>query len=105
MDLRNDFVFKAFFTDERNNGLLLQFLKAVLGEMIASVKLTDPTIEIAHAEDKSSVMDLRVITNHGEQINVEMQFQGHKAFPERMLMYWAKMYGSQDKVQESRIGN
>lgn len=101
LDLRNDFVFKAFFADERNNGLLLQFLKAILGEMISSVNLTDPTIEIAHAEDKSSVMDLRVVTNHGEQINVEMQYQGHKAFPERMLMYWAKMYSSQDEVQKS----
>lgn len=101
LDLRNDFVFKAFFADVRNNGLLLQFLKAILGEMISSVNLTDPTIEIAHAEDKSSVMDLRVVTNHGEQINVEMQYQGHKAFPERMLMYWAKMYSSQDEVQKS----
>lgn len=101
LDLRNDFVFKAFFADERNNGLLLQFLKAILGEMISSVNLTDPTIEIAHAVDKSSVMDLRVVTNHGEQINVEMQYQGHKAFPERMLMYWAKMYSSQDEVQKS----
>lgn len=101
LDLRNDFVFKAFFTDERNNGLLLQFLKAVLGNTITSVKLTDPTIEIAHAKDKLPVMDLRVITNDGEQINVEMQYQGHKAFPERMLMYWAKMYGSQDKTGKS----
>jgi len=101
LDLRNDFVFKAFFTDERNNGLLLQFLKAILGETISSVKLTDPTIEIAHAEDKSSVMDLRVVTNQGEHINVEMQYQGHKAFPERMMMNWAKMYSSQDEVQKS----
>ncbi|KAA0964844.1 Rpn family recombination-promoting nuclease/putative transposase [Sporosarcina sp. ANT_H38] len=100
LDLRNDFVFKAFFADERNNNLLLQFLKAILGETITSVKLTDPTIEIAHSEDKSSVMDLRVITNDGEQINVEMQYQGHKWFPERMLMYWTKMYSSQDEVQK-----
>lgn len=101
LDLRNDFVFKAFFTDDRNNELLLQFLKAILGDPIISVKLTDPTIEIAHSKDKSSVMDLRVITNHGEQINVEMQYHGHKAFPERMLMYWAKMYGSQDEAGKS----
>ncbi|CAM3187466.1 Rpn family recombination-promoting nuclease/putative transposase [Filibacter tadaridae] len=101
LDLRNDFVFKAFFTDERSNGLLLQFLRAILGESITSVMLTDPTIEVAHSGDKSSVMDLRVLTNRGEQINVEMQYQGHKAFSERMLMYWAKMYGSQDKVGKS----
>ena len=29
LDLRNDYVFKAFFGDERNNKLLLQFLKAI----------------------------------------------------------------------------
>jgi len=101
LDLRNDFVFKAFFTDERNNELLLQFLKAILDDPIISVKLTDPTIGIAHSKDKSSVMDLRVITNRGEQINVEMQYQGHKAFPERMLMYCAKTYGSQDEAGKS----
>ena len=101
LDLQNDFVFKAFFTDDRNNELLLQFLKAFLGDPIISVKLTDPTIGIAHSKDKSSVMDLRVITNHGEQINVEMQYQGHKAFQERMLMYWAEMYGSQDEGGKS----
>ena len=101
LDLRNDFVFKAFFTDERNNGLLLRFLQAVLGNTITSVELTDPTIEIAHAKDKLPVMDLRAITNDGEQIDVEMQYQGHKAFAECMLMYWAKMYGSQDKAGKS----
>ena len=97
LDLRNDFVFKAFFADEQNNGLLIEFLKSILGDKIVSAQLTDPTVGIVHAKDKSSVMDLRVITNRGEQINVEMQCQGHKAFPERMLLYWAKMYGSQDE--------
>lgn len=72
LDMRNDFVFKAFFTDERNNDLLLQFLKAILGNTITSVKLTDPTIEMTHSEDKSPVMGLHVMTNRGEQINVEM---------------------------------
>lgn len=103
LDLRNDFVFKAFFGNERNNKLLLQFLKAVLGEMITSVRLTDPNVERTHAKDKSSIMDIRVITIHGEQINIEMQVQGHLAFTERMLLYWAKMYGSQCKVSEPYI--
>ena len=101
LDLRNDFVFKAFFADERNNGLLLQFLKAILGDIITSVKLTDPTVETSHSRDKSSVMDIRVTTSCGERINVEMQYQGHQAFTERMLIYWAKMYSSQGKIRES----
>ena len=89
--------FKAFFGDRRNNKLLLNFLRAILGEQIISVVLTNPYIEPSHANDKSSEMDLRILTNDGEQINVEMQLKGHKAFTERMLIYWAKMYGVQDK--------
>lgn len=101
LDLRNDFVFKAFFGDKRNNHLLLQFLQAILGDTIETVALTDSILELTHAEDKSSIMDLRIVTSLGEQINIEMQVQGHRAFPERMLLYWSKMYGSQDRVRKS----
>ena len=101
LDLRNDYVFKAFFGDERNNKLLLQFLQSVLGDTITSVRLTDSTVEKTHAKDKSSIMDIRVGTGSGERVNVEMQVQGHQAFTERMLVYWAKMYGSQGKVGDS----
>ena len=101
LDLRNDFVFRAFFGDKRNNHLLLQFLNAILGNTIRSVTLTDSNVEPAHAADKSSVMDIRVVTNLEEEINIEMQVHGHQAFPERMLLYWAKTYGSQDRVGKS----
>ena len=53
LDLRNDFVFKAFFGNERNNHLLLQFLNAILGNAIKSVTLMDPNVEPTHADDKS----------------------------------------------------
>lgn len=101
LDLRNDVIFKAFFGDRRNNNLLLDFLEAVLGESIISVELLNPYVEPAHANDKSSEMDFRVLTDQGEQINVEMQVKGHKAFKERMLIYWAKMYSGQDKISQS----
>ena len=103
LDLRNDFVFKAFFGDRRNNKLLLDFLRSILGEQIISAELTSPYVEPTHANDKSSEMDLRILTNNGEQINVEMQLKGHRAFTERMLIYWAKMYGVQDKEGNSYV--
>lgn len=103
LDLRNDVVFKAFFGDTRNNKLLLDFLRAVLGEQIVSVALTSPYLEPSHANDKSSEMDLRILTDNGEQINVEMQLKGHKAFRERMLIYWAKMYSVQDNISKSYV--
>ena len=103
LDMLNDVVFKSFFADHRNNKLLLNFLNAILHDTISSVELTDPGLKMTHADDKMSVMDIRVVTNHGEQINVEIQLKGHAAFPERMLMYWAKMYASQDKVGNDYI--
>ena len=101
LDLRNGIVFKAFFGERRNNKLLLDFLRAILGEHIVSVQLTTPYVELSHANDKSSEMDLRILTDNGEQINVEMQLKGHKAFKERMLIYWAKMYSIQDEIGKS----
>lgn len=98
LDLRNDYVFKAFFGDKRNTNLLLRFINSIVKEEIHSVELMDPHIERNHLEDKKSIMDVRVRTNSGEQINIEMQMEGHKAFLERMYLYMAKMYVSQDRV-------
>lgn len=101
LDLRNDFVFKAFFGDKRNEKLLIQFLNAILEINIRSLQIMNPQIEVQHVSDKSSVMDILCKTDKGELINIEMQLQEHRAFPERMLMYWAKMYASQDEKGKS----
>ena len=98
LDLRNDYVFKSFFGDKRNENLLLKFLNAVLDVDIHAIELTDPHIERNHSTDKKSIMDVRVQTARGDQINIEMQMAGHRAFPERMYMYMAKMYVSQDEA-------
>ncbi|MFD1926896.1 Rpn family recombination-promoting nuclease/putative transposase [Sporosarcina siberiensis] len=98
LDLRNDYVFKAFFGDKRNTELLLKFLNSILDVELHVIELTDPHIEGNHPKDKKSIMDVRVRTKDGEQINIEMQMEGHRAFTERMYMYMAKMYVSQDEV-------
>ena len=98
LDVRNDFVFKSFFGDKRNTHLLTKFLNSILDLHISAIEYVDPHLESTNAEDKGSVMDVRVRTEKGEQINIEMQMGNHRAFPERMLIYWAKMYGSQDKA-------
>ena len=69
LDLRNDVVFRSFFGDRRNNKLLLDFLNAILGGAISSVKLTDPNLELTHADDKMSVMDIRVVCDKSGSAN------------------------------------
>ena len=101
LELRNDFVFKSFFTDERNNGLLLHFVNSILNENIQSLRMIDPTAKMEHAADKLSILDLRAMTENGEQINIEVQLQRHSAFNERILYYWAKAYTSQIKSKDA----
>ncbi len=103
LDLRNDFVFRAFFGDWRNRRLLLHFLNSILDDTLTSVELTDPHLEPLHRIDKTSAMDIRVRTEECEQINIEMQVQGHEAFNERMLVYWAKMYANQEEVSRPYV--
>ncbi|WP_019413456.1 Rpn family recombination-promoting nuclease/putative transposase [Paenisporosarcina sp. TG20] len=97
LDTRNDFVFKSIFGVETNKDLLTEFLVAILEIDINEIILVDPHLEMNHADDKASVMDIRVMTNENVMINIEIQLQNHHAFPERMLMYWAKMYANQDR--------
>ena len=98
LDLRNDYVFKSFFGNRRNNNLLLKFLNAVLDEDIHAIKLMDPHIDRNHSTDKKSIVDVRVQTASNNQINIEMQMAGHRSFPERMYMYMAKIYVRQDEA-------
>ena len=99
LDLRNDFVFKSFFI--RANHLLIDFLNTILDFTIVKADIINPNLELMHSDVKFSTMDLKVETEKGERINIEMQIQSHEAFPERMLMYWAKMYATQDNKGKS----
>ncbi|MEK3933804.1 Rpn family recombination-promoting nuclease/putative transposase [Sporosarcina sp. FSL W7-1349] len=103
LELRNDFVFKSFFTDVRNNNLLLHFVNSIVGGTIISLKVIDPTNKMGHSSDKLSILDLRAITGTGEQINIEVQLERHKAFNERVLYYWSKTYASQIKSSEPYV--
>jgi predicted transposase/invertase (TIGR01784 family) len=100
LDTRNDFVFKSIFGVEKNKDLLTHFLMAILEIDIKEIVFVDPHLEMNHADDKASILDIRVLSNDNSMINIEIQLQNHHAFPERMLMYWAKMYANQDRKRQ-----
>lgn len=95
LDLRNDFVFRSFFISA--NYLLIDFLNTILDFKIIKADIINSGLEIIHSDDKFSRLVLKVETENGERINIEIQLQIYEAFPERILMYWAKMYATQDK--------
>ncbi|TNE48373.1 MAG: Rpn family recombination-promoting nuclease/putative transposase, partial [Deltaproteobacteria bacterium] len=94
-----DFVFKALFGQEHNKPLLLSLLNAVLdrveGEQITKIDLLDPVPSKAGSKDKGVELDLLAHDEQGRVFHVEMQVENHQFFLERMLFYWARLFGRQ----------
>ncbi len=106
LDLTHDRSFKTFFS--QNKDMLLSLLKAFLPlsnkRTVKSVHLIEdkkPTQKItikdsflypASVREKQAILDLNVLLNTGEKVDVEMQAVSKKAFVERALFYWARLY-------------
>lgn len=97
LDVRNDLVFKTIFGEERNKGLLLMLLNAILTEEVEEIIFLDTHIGAEFVDEKYSVMDIRVRAADQVEINIEMQVESHDGFEQRMLLYWAKLYTKQLK--------
>ena len=102
LNLTQDLMFKSYFRLNKNvlKSLLKAFLPLPEDSSIKEVFILDSFIPALTHEEKSSLMDLRVQLDSGEFVNVEMQAFPHKSFTKRILLYWAKNYGSQLKTGE-----
>ena len=102
LNLTQDLMFKNYFKLNKNvlKSLLKAFLPLPKNSSIKEIVILDSLIPSLTSEEKSSLMDLRVQLDSGEFVNVEMQAFPHKSFTKRILLYWAKNYGSQIKVGE-----
>jgi predicted transposase/invertase (TIGR01784 family) len=99
IDLKVDYAFKKIFGSEANAPVLIDLLNAVLrrlaDERIVSVELGNPFNDKGTAKDKVSVVDVKARDQLGRLYNIEMQMCATPEYPERVLYYWAKIYGSQ----------
>ena len=97
LNLTQDLMFKNYFKLNKNllKSLLEAFLPLPENSSIKHIVVLDSLIPSLSPEEKSSLMDLRVQLDSGEFVNVEMQAFPHKSFTQRILLYWAKNYGSQ----------
>lgn len=63
---------------------------------IKSIKYVDTKLNIIEMiNDKIGILDVRVITNEGTQVNVEIQLMNRYNMINRTLFYWARLYSSQ----------
>jgi len=93
----NDYLFLKIMGEEGDEEQCLAFLNAVLGSKslkpINLVKILENRTFVADVVgDKSSILDVRVETDIGEKINIEVQLRDLQNMEKRTLWYWGREY-------------
>ena len=89
LKLKNDIIFKAFFS--RHENYLESFLSAILNRKIKIKRvLHDVRLEQLTRDMKYGVLDLEVILENEEIVNVEMQLKDNKNIEKRTTFYASK---------------
>ena len=99
---KNDVVFQKLFGTEQHKEILISFLNSILiksgNEEIKSISIEEKRIDVSIlVDEKLSILDIYVTTNHNVHINVEIQLINKYNMIERTLFYWSKMYMNQIK--------
>lgn len=90
---KNDYIFKRIFGDIGCEGILKDFLEAVLDIEIENVKLGKSTELMPIGIDKKgNRLDVRVDLVDGTKIAVEMQMESNDDFVKRSEAYASKLY-------------
>lgn len=91
LSMKDDILFKAFFSKKGNERFIKDFLTAILGEEIKIKRVThDSRLEQLARESKYGVLDLDVELEDGRIINVEMQMRDNRNIEKRTTFYASK---------------
>ncbi|MDP4144094.1 MAG: Rpn family recombination-promoting nuclease/putative transposase [Bacillota bacterium] len=106
LDPKNDVVFQKIFGSPENEDILISFLNALMEktekEKIKHIDYIDTKLsDIEAIDDKIGILDVRVITEKGVHINVEIQLINRYNMINRTLFYWSRLYSSQIKRGEN----
>ena len=94
---KNDVVFQSLF-NQKNEKITKAFIEDLLEEKIEKIIIND-TKELYREkpEDKLGILDLEAEINEEKKIDVEIQLIEKESFTERLLYYYAKLYGNEIK--------
>lgn len=96
LKLKDDIMFKAFFSKKENKRFLESLLSAILDEKVKVKKVIhDARLEQLSEEEKYGVLDLNIEKSDGTKINVEMQIRDLKNIEKRTSFYGAKLLSEQ----------
>ncbi len=99
--LTNDYLFKAFL--QRNEKALRGLLCAILSmkeEEIKSVQILNPIQDGDTIDEKTLILDIKLILNSEQIINIEMQVRDLGDWPERSLVYLCRSFDQLSKGED-----
>lgn len=91
LNLKNDIIFKAFFSKKGNEKYLKDFLNSILGIEITKIEVKEEVnLEQLRTREKGGRLDLQATLNDGMIVNIEMQVRNQKNIEKRNDIYEAK---------------
>ena len=100
-DFKNDFMFKHSLGNDQDPGsfyLLKLFIEGILNISCKSITILNPDLVVENIEDKDMLLDIRVQTNNGDYVNIEMQCSAFsKNQYQRFQIYGASLLSRQEK--------
>lgn len=91
-NLKNDVIFKSFFSRKGNEEFLIDFLNALLKIDIKNILIREEVnLEKMSVEEKGGRLDLQAEIENGMIINIEMQIRDNHNIEERTTLYSSKV--------------
>ena len=91
-NLKNDIIFKAFFSRKGNEEFLKDFLNALLGIEIETIKIKEEvSLEQLSAMEKGGRLDLQATLNERQIVNIELQSKDRGNCRVRTVFYASKI--------------
>ena len=91
LNLKNDIIFKAFFSKKGNEKYLIDFLNSILKIEITKIEIKEEVnLEQLSTKEKGGRLDIQAILNDGMIVNIEMQMKDLKNIEQRNDIYEAK---------------
>ena len=92
LNLKNDVVFKAFFTRKGNEKFLIDFLEALLKIKIKEIQIREEVnLEQLAVYEKGGRLDLQAVLDSGVIVNIELQLRNEYNIEQRTTYYSSKV--------------
>lgn len=99
MTLKDDIMFKAFFSQKGHERFLEDFISAIINEKINVLHVVhDARLEQLSKADKYGVLDLDVELANGKMVNLEMQLRDLHNIEKRTTFYASKKITEQEGI-------